>query len=144
MPATCTHVALHARDVERAVRFYTTYAGLLEVHRRTEHQTTVVWLAEPDRCGEFVIVLLGLPHADAVEPPPLAHLGYAVDSRQDVDRLAARARQEGVLLEGPSNGGAVVGYYCIVRDPDGNWVEFSYGQALGPAARGQTVRTSSN
>ncbi|MCZ6873564.1 MAG: VOC family protein, partial [bacterium] len=26
------------------------------------------------------------------------------------------------------------GYYCGVRDPDGNMVEFSYGQPLGPGA----------
>jgi hypothetical protein len=27
-----------------------------------------------------------------------------------------------------------VGYYCGLRDPDGNSVEFSYGQPLGPGA----------
>ena len=27
-----------------------------------------------------------------------------------------------------------VGYYCGLRDPDGNFVEFSYGQPLGPGA----------
>ncbi|MCX4198148.1 sugar phosphate nucleotidyltransferase [Methylobacterium organophilum] len=27
-----------------------------------------------------------------------------------------------------------VGYYCGVRDPAGNYVEFSYGQPLGPGA----------
>ena len=25
-----------------------------------------------------------------------------------------------------------VGYYCGLRDPNGNYVEFSYGQPLGP------------
>jgi len=27
-----------------------------------------------------------------------------------------------------------VGYYCGLRDPNGNYVEFSYGQPLGPGA----------
>jgi catechol 2,3-dioxygenase-like lactoylglutathione lyase family enzyme len=135
MAAALTHVALHARDVDRAVRFYADYAGLVEVHRRTEHGTTVAWLGEPARPGDFVIVLLGAPHTDPVVPAPLAHLGYAVRSRDEVDRLASRARAEGTLLEGPRDGGAVVGYFCIIQDPDGNWVEFSYGQALGPTAQ---------
>ena len=29
-----------------------------------------------------------------------------------------------------------VGYYCGLKDPDGNFVEFSYGQPLGPGAEG--------
>jgi hypothetical protein len=28
--------------------------------------------------------------------------------------------------------GPVVGYFCIVSDPDGNQVEFSYGQPIDP------------
>ena len=27
-----------------------------------------------------------------------------------------------------------VAYFCALRDPDGNYVEFSYGQPLGPGA----------
>ena len=131
MTPTCTHVAILARDVERACSFYRRYAGLVEVHRRTEHGVTVVWLAEPGREREFVIVLIGAPHADPVEPAPLAHLGYAVASRDEVDRLAALARDEAMLVEDPRDAGPIVGYYCILKDPDGNLVEFSHGQSLG-------------
>jgi len=28
--------------------------------------------------------------------------------------------------------GPIVGYFCIVTDPDGNQVEFSYGQPINP------------
>lgn len=131
MPATCTHVAIHARDAERSAEFYKSYVGLTEVHRRVDDGVTVVWLGEPGREREFVIVVLGLPHADAVNPAPMAHIGYAVDSREDVDRLAARADGEGILREPACDAGPVVGYLCIVEDPDGNWVEFSHGQSLG-------------
>ncbi len=134
MSATCTHVAIHARDVERAADFYRRYAGLLEVHRRVDDGTTVIWLGEEGREREFVIVLLGMPHADPVEPPPMAHLGYAVDSRSAVDAIADMGRAEGILVEGPRDAGPIVGYFCIVRDPDGNWVEFSFGQSLGEHA----------
>ncbi len=131
MGPTCTHVAILARDVAHASAFYERYARLVEVHRRTEHDVTVVWLGERGREREFVIVLIGAAHADPVDPAPLAHLGYAVESREEVDRVAQRAREESILIEAPRDGGPIVGYYCIVRDPDGNLVEFSHGQALG-------------
>jgi len=132
MAATCTHIAIHAGDVERSVRFYHRYAGLHEVHRRRDGGTTVVWLAEPDRgTSGVVIVLIGKPHAAPVEPQPIAHIGYAVGSAAEVDRIAARAREEGILVVPAQDAGPVVGYLCVVSDPDGNLVEFSYGQALG-------------
>ena len=135
MTPTCTHVAIHTRDLEASVAFYRRYASLHEVHRRTEHDVTVVWLAEPGRREPFVLVLLGLPHEDAVHPTPLAHLGYEVASRARVDELAAEAAAAGVEITGPVEGGPVVGYYCMLMDPDGIWVEFSYGQSVGEALR---------
>ncbi len=135
MPTTCTHLAIHARDVERSAAFYARYAGLTEIHRRRDGSTTVVWLAEPARGRQgTVIVLLSADHADPVDPAPLAHVGYAVDERAEVDRIAAMGECEGILVEPAQDAGPIVGYFCIVRDPDGNWVEFSYGQSLGPVA----------
>jgi catechol 2,3-dioxygenase-like lactoylglutathione lyase family enzyme len=116
------------------VAFYRRYAGLVEVHRRSDGAVTVVWLGEKGHERRFVIVLLGMPHADPVTPQPVAHIGYAVDTRSEVDRLAAVARSEAILIEDAQDAGPIVGYFCIVRDPDGNWVEFSHGQALGADA----------
>ena len=56
------------------------------------------------------------------------HLGIYVEGRGDVDEIAARAKQEGILIEGPTYAGPVVGYYCMIQDPDGNLVEFSCDQ----------------
>jgi len=131
---TCTHIALFARALDEAVAFYRTYAALDEVHRRLDGGVSVVWLAEQGRETEFVIVLIGVDHAEPAVPAPLAHIGYSVGSRSEVDRLALQARNDGILIEGPRDAGSIVGYYCIVRDPDGNLVEFSHGQALGPLA----------
>lgn len=133
MKPTCTHVALFCRDIEASVRFYAQHVGLHEVHRRHEHDMTVAWMAEEDRDDDFVLVLLG------TAPPgnngAVAHLGYAVGSREEVDAAARKARAAGLDVEDPVYAGPVVGYYCMVKDPDGNWVEFSFGQALGPAAQ---------
>jgi catechol 2,3-dioxygenase-like lactoylglutathione lyase family enzyme len=131
MSAAFTHVAIHARNVGKSVAFYQRYPGLIEVHRRVDGQTTVVWLGERGREHRFVVVLLGMEHADPVLPPPMAHLGYAVESRAEVDRLAELGAREGILLQGATDAGPIVGYFCILSDPDGNWVEFSHGQSLG-------------
>lgn len=131
MRTRCTHVAVLSEDVEASVEFYQRFARLLEVHRRVDGGVTVVWMGEPDAAERFVIVIIGAPHAEAIEPAPMAHLGYAVGSREDVDEVVADARAEGCLVEGPIEGGDIVGYYCILRDPSGNKVEFSFGQSLG-------------
>ena len=39
-----------------------------------------------------------------------------------------------VLLWAPRQEAFPVGYYCGLVDPDGQYVEFSFGQPLGPGA----------
>jgi catechol 2,3-dioxygenase-like lactoylglutathione lyase family enzyme len=65
-------------------------------------------------------------------PGSFAHFGFSCASRADVDRRAEAARADGILEMEPHDAGPIVGYYCIVRDPDGNSVEFSYGQTIDP------------
>jgi catechol 2,3-dioxygenase-like lactoylglutathione lyase family enzyme len=130
MKPTITHLALRTRNIDASVGFYQRYVGLHEVHRRREHNMSVVWLGEEERQEPFVLVLLELDHSPSVHPRPVDHFGYDVESREEVDRLAAQADKEGLLEEGPIDGGAIVGYYCIVLDPDGNGIEFSHGQEI--------------
>jgi hypothetical protein len=49
-----------------------------------------------------------------------------------VDAAAAAGREDGVLTLDPADGGPIVGYFCLLEDPDGNQVEFSYGQPINP------------
>jgi catechol 2,3-dioxygenase-like lactoylglutathione lyase family enzyme len=127
-----THVALFVRDPGRTVDFYQRFVGLHVVHDRTDEGTRVVWLSERERDPEFVIVAIAAPPADEGVPPHMAHFGYDVPSRAAVDEIAARAEKEGILEKGPLDAGDIVGYLCIVRDPDGNLVEFSHGQPINP------------
>ena len=46
----------------------------------------------------------------------------------------AEAARSGCLIWPPRDEPYPVGYYCGLRDPNGNYVEFSYGQPLGPGA----------
>ena len=127
-----THVALFVEDTARTVEFYQRFAGLHLVHDRTDNGTRVVWLSERERDPNFVIVAITAPPAAAGEPPHMAHFGYDVPSRAAVDEIARRAEREGILEQAPVDAGKIVGYMCIVRDPDGNLVEFSYGQPINP------------
>lgn len=125
-----THIALPASDVDQSVEFYSKYAGMKVLHRRTDAQTkvTVVWLS--DRTRPFVIVLI---QARPTQPvlSPLAHLGVGCQSRESMDSLCNRARQEGVLLQEPRDSGYPIGYWAYLRDPDGHTLELSYGQEIG-------------
>jgi len=132
MPAQLTHVALFVRDVARTIEFYQKYAGLHVVHNRVDDDVPVAWLSEQESEPRFVIVTIQLQPGEAAEPPHMAHFGYDLPSRQAVDEMATRGEAEGVLVQGPLDAGPIVGYYCILRDPDGNFVEFSHGQPIDP------------
>ncbi len=134
-----THIALHVRDLAASVAFYERHCGLHAIHRRAGEGggSDVVWLSERGREKDLILVLLsGGPERHAVGDD-FAHLGFAVGSRAEVDAAAARAAAEGCLAWPPREEPYPVGYYCGLRDPDGSFVELSYGQPLGPGAEGE-------
>lgn len=133
-PAHLTHVALFVADVQRTIEFYQRFAGLHVVHDRTDDGVRVVWLSEQEHDPEFVIVAICLPPGVSTVPPHMAHFGYDLPSRAAVDELAARAGAAGLLEQAPTDAGPIVGYFCVLRDPDGNLVEFSHGQPINPRA----------
>ena len=57
-----------------------------------------------------------------------------MDTKAQVDGIAKMAEEEGILVWPPRQEDFPVGYYCGVLDPNGHYVEFSYGQPLGPGA----------
>ncbi len=126
-----------AHNLDASVEFYRDYAGFKVVHDRTDvdagRSVRVVWLADGSR--PFVLVLA--ESAGRVGNPlgPFAHLGIALDSVAAVDEIARKAKADGRLGNGPIDCGPPVGYLCMVRDPDGHTVEFSYGQDVGTAYR---------
>ena len=118
-----THVALPVADLDASVAFYAKYARMRVVHRRPG----TVWLSDQTR--PFVIVLL---EANEVAHPlrPFAHLGVGCESREEVDRLCALARDEQCLIGGPNDYGPPVGYWAFLRDPDGHTLEVAFGQEV--------------
>ena len=104
------------------------------VHDRSKRRQRIVWLAEPGRKEDFIIVMMdgGSGYIQAAREN--RRLGFAVETRADVDRIAIQAKREGCLVWDTVEEPYPVGYYCGVRDPDGNCVEFSFGQPIGPGS----------
>lgn len=136
MRPVMTHLALQVRDLEACIAFYRDYCGMEVVHERAAPDTgeRVVWLAEPGREKEFIFVILPGGRGRDQAAADFNHFGFALASRTEVDAVAEKARRDGILVWEPRERPYPVGYYCGVKDPDGNFVEFSYGQPLGPGA----------
>lgn len=122
-----SHIALEVRDMAASTAFYACYAGMEVVHERGEDGRRVVWLSDMSR--PFAIVLI---ETDQVEGrlSGTAHLGMCCASTDEVDRLCALASDQGILLLGPTESGPPVGYWALLRDPDGHNLEVSYGQQV--------------
>jgi catechol 2,3-dioxygenase-like lactoylglutathione lyase family enzyme len=125
-----THIALPVTDIDQSIKFYAAYAGMQVIHRRIDTETgvEVVWLS--DRTRPFVIVLIQTSTVNSVLSP-LAHLGVGCQSREFIDALCEKAKQEGVLLQEAKDSGYPLGYWAFLRDPDGHTLELSYGQEIG-------------
>lgn len=136
MRPVLTHVALHVRDLEASLAFYCSYCGLEVIHDRGgDGGKRVVWLAGPEKAAGAVIVLLaGGPGQAQDFDRDFSHIGFALESRAAVEAVARRAEVDGRLVWPVRDDAFPAGTYCGVRDPDGNAVEFSYGQPLGPGA----------
>ena len=91
MRCSLTHIALHVQDLEACVAFYQAYAGLRRVHERSDGGKRIVWLAERGRERELILVLLPGGPGRAQASGDFSHLGFALDSHAEVDRVAERA-----------------------------------------------------
>ena len=134
MAPALTHIALQVKDLDASVDFYAAFCGMHLSHQRADDGGRVAWIAEPGREEEFVFVLIERAGHRPQDKNDFGHLGFALESRVAVDRIAARAGER--LVWPPEDHPPPTGYFCGVRDPDGNIIEFSFGQPLNPIAAG--------
>jgi catechol 2,3-dioxygenase-like lactoylglutathione lyase family enzyme len=134
MHPTLTHLALHVPDLDACLEFYRNFCGMEVVHERAGKGSRIVWIAEPGKAESFIFVIMPGGNERQLAADDYSHFGFACASRDEVDAIAERARAAGCLIWAPRDEPYPVGYYCGVRDPAGNYVEFSYGQPLGPGA----------
>ena len=114
------HLALRVRDPQASKRFYADCFGM-----------AVVWEPDPDNVYmSSGVDNLALHRDAAVGPGALDHIGFIVDTKQEVDALAARFRAEGVSLaaEPRDHRDGSRSFYCL--DPDGLKIQVLYEPTL--------------
>jgi lactoylglutathione lyase len=133
-----THVALRVSDIQATIDWYTEFTPLQLLDRREDEDGYGAWLGHPDS-GEFPFILVVaqfFPDRDPFAPAPINslgpfnHMGIEMPDREGVDAIAARAESAGCLGMPATQMPDPIGYICMLRDPDGNMVEFSYDQGV--------------
>ncbi|WP_236202120.1 VOC family protein [Pseudomonas pseudonitroreducens] len=142
MHPTLTHLALHVPDLEACVDFYQRFCSMRVIHEREGKGSRIVWMAEPGNEHRFIFVIIPGGQERHLAVDDYSHFGFAVDSHDAVDRIAKEAEAAGCLIWPPRQEPFPVGYYCGLRDPAGNYVEFSYGQPLGPGSEALPIPRS--
>jgi lactoylglutathione lyase len=137
-----THVAIPVSDLDRSIEFYTALTPLVVVARNQDENGRGAWLSNEKQVEDpFVLVIAeflpdaarrfgqepGQPHPTLA---PFAHIGIELPTKEDVDNVAERAREMGVLEWEPKWMAPHIGYICSARDPDGNVIEFSFDQKV--------------
>lgn len=120
------HLALRVKDPQVSKRFYGECFGM-----------SVVWEPDPDNVylssGTDNLAL----HRDAVQGPgALDHMGFIVDTKEEVDRLAVRFRECGVRIavEPRDHRDGSRSFYCL--DPDGLRIQVLF----EPTLSGQKIQ----
>jgi lactoylglutathione lyase len=123
-----THLTATVSDLERSVEFYRSVCGLSVVRDRRAEGGSTVWLGPPPAPGEHPTFVLVLMKGEVTNR--LDHLGFQCDSRGEVEAIARESEKLGILEYAPTDSGGSVGYWTMIRDPDGHLVEFTFGQPL--------------
>jgi len=114
------HLALRVRDPQASKRFYGDCFGM-----------SVVWEPDPDNVYmSSGVDNLALHRDAAAAGGALDHFGFLVDSKGEVDALAARFRAQGVTLaaEPRDHRDGSRSFYCL--DPDGLKIQVLYEPTL--------------
>jgi lactoylglutathione lyase len=141
--ARWTHVALRVKDIDASIAWYTGFTPMELLDRREDDMGYGAWLGMSDQPDTpFLLVLAQFfpetdPFKDAPQEilAPFAHLGVEVTSREEIEQIAERGRAAGCLGMPPTEMPAPIGYICMLRDPDGNTVEYSYDQGVYTKAK---------
>jgi catechol 2,3-dioxygenase-like lactoylglutathione lyase family enzyme len=138
-----THVALRVADIEASIAWYDEFTPLELLERRADNDGFGAWLGHSDAADRpFVLVLAQfLPDHDPYAGTPygslrpFAHLGIELPDQEAVDAVAARGEAAGCLAFPAKHMPPPIGYICMLSDPDGNMVEFSFDQGVYATAR---------
>jgi catechol 2,3-dioxygenase-like lactoylglutathione lyase family enzyme len=123
-----THITLTVSNLERSIEFYNSFCDLSVLKDRRLEGGGTVWLGPQTPAGKEPLFLLVLGQGEVSFK--MDHLGFQCATREQVDRIAERGRAAGILVYPPRDSGGSVGYWTMLRDPDGHLVEFTHGQPI--------------
>jgi catechol 2,3-dioxygenase-like lactoylglutathione lyase family enzyme len=140
---TWTHIALRVGDIDASIAWYEEFTPLQLLEKRQDDMGFGAWLGQPESVDRpFILVLAQfLPETDPFKAyprevlTPFAHLGVELPTRDALDSAAAKADAAGCLAMPPTQMPPPIGYVCMLRDPDGNMIEFSYDQGVYATAK---------
>jgi lactoylglutathione lyase len=133
-----THVALRVADIDATISWYKEFTPLELIDKREDDMGFGAWLGMPGETNNpFILVVAQFfegcdPFADAPRAvlAPFAHFGIEMPAESDIDEIARRAEAADCLAMPPTAMPPPIGYICMVRDPNGNMVEFSWDQGV--------------
>ena len=136
--ARWTHIALRVDDIDATIKFYEAMTPLRLIERREDENGYGAWLGMPGATSNpFILVVAQFfdgcdPFADSPKTvlAPFAHLGIELPDRAAVDAVAAKADATGCLTMTGTVMPPPIGYICMISDPDGNMIEFSWDQGV--------------
>jgi lactoylglutathione lyase len=140
---TWTHIALRVGDIDASIAWYEDFTPLQLLEKRQDDMGFGAWLGQPESADRpFILVLAQfLPETDPFKAypkevlTPFAHLGIELPTRGAIDAAAERADAAGCLAMPPTQMPPPIGYVCMLRDPDGNMIEFSFDQGVYATAK---------
>jgi lactoylglutathione lyase len=133
-----THIALRVIDIDATIEWYTDFTPLALIDKREDSDGFGAWLGMPGKTNNpFILVVAQFlegndPFADSPRAilAPFAHLGMELPEKAEVDAVADKGREAGCLAMPPTMMPAPIGYICMLNDPDGNTIEFSWDQGV--------------
>lgn len=133
-----THIALRVDDIQATIDWYLEYTPMVLLDRRQDEFGYGAWMGQPDSPDKpFVLVIAQFfpetdPFADAPKEvlTPFAHIGIELPTQDAVDEIAAKGDAAGCLAMPAKQMPPPIGYVCMLRDPDGNMIEYSYDQGV--------------
>ena len=114
-----SHVEIKVPDLELATAYYTEVLGLVETAREPERVYLKCW----DEHQHHSLVLAYAPNYG------LAHMGWKVESAEDLDFYAARLEDAGIAVKRLQGAEVGVGGGSVIRfeTPSGHQMELIYG-----------------